>query len=588
MTYIELYKESKTQFIEALNQVKKLSNIRDEKNPFSPIDLAISHVIDDLNQNINDLNTEQLIDFCDLLLNEADLTLTHWEILEKLLPIIEKLAYLYEADPETYKNILKNYNREISPLNKIAIEGSHFSGTTAFFFFNYLPTFYNYGQTIKTQATNSFVESFSLIPLQKDAECPKHLLSLLSLNPDLGKYLYNQLINKNDLNKIYLKDGEFEKVLEAIAKLNILPEAILLHKLITTTKLGTHSLTPEYSLTNHKTYSIVKGPNNTKKALIIKGYDHNQAFDKITLMSAHKLIDKYDSITISAQNNTLTLEDIKNAIQESNFQDLELIILDMHGGDPLLVSDTILTLNKKFSSFSGSHVLGHDLLNALVSSTNGQALKIIVNSCYGQLMTNKALEILPRNSEILTFSDQSYIPSGNFLFSYLDEEIHKSAVKSHYQQIFNNNIVVSYSKIDQCNLLSEESLSKTDIYTLLSKVDQNKLTNDLEEYFDDEVSDEVMNLLNLFEQATENMPLIAMKESDNPNTFKYLSIAGAIQDIYGQCGQKILEDSNFKPQQDSFVGESLLDLAIALPGPISDGIFYLGGLISGQSSWDEL
>ncbi len=115
------------------------------------------------------------------------------------------------------------------------------------------------------------------------------------------------------------------------------------------------------------------------------------------------------------------------------------------------------------------------------------------------------------------------------------------------------------------------------------------MTSELQKYFGhDQVSTEVMNLLNLFEKATEDMPLIAMKESDNPDAFKRLSIAGAIQEIYGQCGQKILEDSNFKPQQDSVVGESLLDLAIALPGPISDGIFYLGGLISGQSSVDEL
>ncbi len=104
----------------------------------------------------------------------------------------------------------------------------------------------------------------------------------------------------------------------------------------------------------------------------------------------------------------------------------------MHGGDPLLVSDTLLTLNKKFSSFSGSHVLAHDLLHILVSSTNGQALKIVVNSCYGQLMTNKALEILPHNSEILTVSDQSYSSNNNYLLSHLDEGLHKAAVKNHY------------------------------------------------------------------------------------------------------------------------------------------------------------
>lgn len=584
MTSVKLYKESKTQFVNALNQINKLSNIRDDSNPFSLRDLAISHIIDDLNQKINNLNTEQLINFCDLLLNEVDLVLTHYEIREKLLPIIEKLASLYEADPDTYKNILKNYNSKMNPLNKANIEGSYFPGITTFFFFNYLPTFYNYGQTIKTQATKIFSGKFQLIPLNQNAEFPKYLASLLSLNQDLGKHLYDQLINEN-----YLKDGEFKKALEAITKTNTVPEATFLYKLITTTKLGTHSLTPEYSLTNHKTYSRVKGLNNTKKALIIKGYDHNQAFGKITLMSAHTLSKKYDSITINAQGNTITLKDIKNAIQESNFQDLELIILDMHGGDPLLVSDTLLTLNKKFSSFSGSHVLGHDLLDALVSSTNGRALKIIVKSCYGQLSTNKALKILPHNSEILTFSDQGYWPRENFLLLYLDKEIHKAAVKHQYHQGSNKNIVVSYSKIDQCNLMTEDSLSKTDISTLLEKVDQDQLTSDLQKYFgNDQVSTEVTNLLNLFEQATENMPLIAMRESDNTDTFKYLSVAGAIQNIYGQCGQRILEDSNFKPQQDSFIGESLLDLVIALPGPISDVIFYLGGLISGQSSWDEL
>ncbi len=230
MNSVKLYKESKTQFIDALNQVNKLSDIRDEINHFSSRDLAISHIIDDLNQNIYNLNTEQLIDFCDLLLNNADLVLTHYEIRQKLLPIIEKLSSLYEADPEVYTNLLKNYNSKISFLNKVNIERVYLPGSTIFFFFNYLPTFYNYDQTIKTRTIKLFAEQFQLISLNKNAKFPKHLSHLLNLNPDLGKHLYNQVINEN-----YLKDDEFKKALEAIAKINTVPEATLLYKLATTT-----------------------------------------------------------------------------------------------------------------------------------------------------------------------------------------------------------------------------------------------------------------------------------------------------------------------------------------------------------------
>lgn len=325
-----------------------------------------------------------------------------------------------------------------------------------------------------------------------------------------------------------------------------------------------------HTLRTGKNYSLLSSPESQGKVLIIRGYDHNEAFK---YKSEFKLLaqSNYDVLLIDAKKGLITLENIIETIEFNNFSDFEYVIIQMHGGNHSFILDTELSFNNQGSQYSDFSVMASDLLKKLMFINGYQPIKLFLGSCHSQLATHKLGVVLAEGSEIITAAEDQYVSGEKHTISatagdYMDlDEIIKTkdlrkgvAISNYYQAVFANHTQASptYAKIGVCNFRTAVNLSQKDVTELLSKTTEADVVNLVSIYLDkngdeknkQEIRALTKQLLDLFKLSANEHPLLEYRSKpDNAHYQKYLGIAGAIYAIYDQCGNGLISDSDFKP-----------------------------------------
>ncbi len=87
-----------------------------------------------------------------------------------------------------------------------------------------------------------------------------------------------------------------------------------------------------YKPSRDSKYEVLSKNGSAKKALVIYGADHNEAFSN-SITEIDLVNSGYQVLLIDARRKIITVQDITNIIKESGFNNLEEIYLNMHGND---------------------------------------------------------------------------------------------------------------------------------------------------------------------------------------------------------------------------------------------------------------
>ncbi len=333
--------------------------------------------------------------------------------------------------------------------------------------------------------------------------------------------------------------------------------------------------------------SILTHKNSNKKALVIYGYDHN-GFSKGNTAEVNLFYKGYDVLVIDARNQYISLSSLPKIIQETNYFNLDLIYLNMHGNRGYFISDTILNLNKQSAYVK---VAASELFKIIMRTINNVPIKVIIVSCHSQLFSHKALNILPNKSEILMLGEDQKIDTKEYIFnsyrSYAlkfneilleqkDLNLRKIIAKSHY---YHNNLHVheeqpdygffhpshTYGMIGRCNFRTPVNFSKKDLKELLLKTTKFEVISEVTEYLNEQNKEEdIKEYLDKFfekiESTDDNHPLLKYRENTifNSDFHKYLGISSALYGLYDQCGKGYIQDSNVLANEDAFISSEIM------------------------------
>lgn len=220
---------------------------------------------------------------------------------------------------------------------------------------------------------------------------------------------------------------------------------------------------------------------NGKKALVIKGYDHNGAFANSEELITALKNNGYNVLAVDAHKQAISLAEIREKIKLENFNDLDEVYILMHGKNPLVATDTSLLFNKfSLSPFAQEYALtASNLLEAIVEETGNLPIKVLLASCHGQLAFNQAHKILPTGSELITLSEDQVIEGKHYAIDghglqTVHNAVHLIEDFRELAQLSNRHFFMTpsptYQKIGECNPRTSMNFTKNDLETLLSQV----------------------------------------------------------------------------------------------------------------------
>ncbi len=376
----------------------------------------------------------------------------------------------------------------------------------------------------------------------------------------------------------FKSDDEAQAVREVFTNSNTLSRTIKLShlglELSKTTKTVGTQITDNGKSTVTSKYFLLEHNNATKKSLLIYGHDNEGAFPQSNLI-LNLFLEKHNVLVLDARNKFITLQDIAKSIQNTGFQDLDEIYIMMHGRPTKFSIDVELYLSVGLPSVKASN-----LFKLIVQETNNQPIKAVIYSCHSQLITHKIANILPKDSEVITLSEDQVIDGRQYALNTFvslsmafndlisQEDLRKTATKTDYyfKQNCDCGKMPSYTdiKIGTCNFRTPVNLAKQDLIDLLSKTSKAEVASKVSNYLgngtnEEDIREDTNNLFDMVESNTDTYPLLNYREQTetNGNFNKYLGVAGAIYAIYDQCSEGYIADSDFTPIEDSMMASIL-------------------------------
>jgi len=483
---------------------------------------------------------------------------------------------------------------------------------------HFLPNFIEYNDTpdsIYKVYNDKFYDKSSCVPDWKSMKAimfdlVQYSADLIQINPVFAQYIYNAREDWSISNKL--------SIIEALYNSQIVNDNIRLQYLVPHGDVATHVLEDSKINISEKYMFLEHNAQGAKKALVIYGYDHNGAFAGNELVL--KLFNNgYDVLVVDARTKTIALSDIKSSILDADFKDLDEVYVEMHGGDPMVISDTLLVMNNKDDYFSGTYnyVTASDLFQLIADLIESKPIKAIVASCNSQLLTHKIANILPEDSEILTLSENQHVMGKHYnIIGYTqlydvfnkfigEDNLGLSVSKIHYYLgdydssiTYQNNELPSstYGKIGECNFRASVNVNKEDIAELQSKNNMSDVVLEISEYLSvddnqEKVSRDVEDFFDKMLSSDNQYPLFEYRENNDPNFHKYLGISEAMYDIYGQCGNGDIKDSSFVPNEDYWLLENVAYLGFnyhpLITNTVVTGIGKVINYLNNYSSSEE-
>ncbi len=464
--------------------------------------------------------------------------------------VSEYLSKAFNKDKAAYIDYLKEYPKDSLP----PITFQH-NPTNLLY---YLPYVYDslYSSSVLSQL---------------DGKSSKQLAELIEIYPPIGKKLYRVLV-LGARNETIINLGDWKNQKDAPdTKLFFqkLAEIVPAYREFTQREVqGIHYLDDGGTLSVSEKYITLKPHHATKNALVLYGYDYNGEFSNELDSDAEKLYQAgYNVLVIDARKQVLALEDIPESLIDAKMQDLDLVHINMHGGDPLIIHDTIVSFNNKKKAFLETSVLMHDLFEHILRSVENKdkPLKVVLGSCHSQLAVERLTKMLPTGSEIAALSEDQvlgdkhyYRPSyanhyrGDSGF-YVEDKLPLSLGKAAFHFATYPELMASYTyaKIGEC-IYTPINLPKEEVSKLLESFSKDEVAIEVvkqlgkgEVTTDRLIYEHTIKLLDRVITSEEEYALPSIREKESEEFNEAVAVAGAIYDIYGQCGKKILADSYY-------------------------------------------
>jgi hypothetical protein len=119
-------------------------------------------------------------------------------------------------------------------------------------------------------------------------------------------------------------------------------------------------------------------------------------------------------------------------------------------------------------------------------------------------------------------------------------------------------------------------LSKTEVSHLLAQKKISEISQEIKDYTKLDLN--IEDFFEKFLSHNQEYPIQTLAQSNYCHYYNssFLTIPTALYGLYGKCGQGLIPDTDFKPQQDNIIAEYCQDIAIFLLAPLNIATILIG------------